>query len=175
MAHFLFIEDVESIFELLVYFWQDELLTKCKNMGKAEIVIKKLDEIGQAAAEFLPYLKYGKVVAFYGEMGAGKTTFIKALCACLKVTDTVNSPTFAIINEYYTSKRELVYHLDLYRLRRPEELLDIGYEDYLLSGNYLFIEWPEKAADLLPSDCTIVNISRENDESRRLQIEFSGN
>jgi tRNA threonylcarbamoyladenosine biosynthesis protein TsaE len=151
------------------------MLTKHKNMGKAEIVIRNLDEIGQAASEFLPYLNYSKVVAFYGEMGAGKTTFIKALCGCLGVTDTVNSPTFAIINEYFTAKRDLIYHLDLYRLRKPEELLDIGYEDYLLSGNYLFIEWPEKAEDLLPSDCIVVNISRENDESRKLRIEFSGN
>jgi tRNA threonylcarbamoyladenosine biosynthesis protein TsaE len=142
-------------------------------MGKAEIVIKTLDEIGKAAAEFLPYLKYSKVVAFYGEMGAGKTTFIKALCNCLGVKDTVNSPTFAIINEYFTSGNEPVYHLDLYRLKSQEELLDIGYEDYLQSGSYLFIEWPEKARDLLPEDCMIVHISRENDESRRLRIEFS--
>ena len=142
-------------------------------MGKAEIVIKSLEEIEKSAAEFLPYLKYSKVVAFYGEMGAGKTTFIKALCNCLGVTDTVNSPTFAIINEYFTSGKELVYHLDLYRLKNQEELLDIGYEDYLQSGNYLFIEWPEKASDLIPQDCVVVRISRENNESRRLSIEFS--
>jgi tRNA threonylcarbamoyladenosine biosynthesis protein TsaE len=141
-------------------------------MGKAEIVIKNLDEIEKAAAEFLPYLKHSKVVAFYGEMGAGKTTFIKAVCACLGVTDMVNSPTFSIINEYFTSKKELIYHLDLYRLRNPEELLDIGYEDYLQSGNYLFIEWPEKAEYLLPPECIIVRIIRNNDESRRLNIEF---
>ena len=142
-------------------------------MGKAEIVIKSLDEIEKAAAEFLPYLKYSKVVAFYGEMGAGKTTFIKALCACLGVTDTVNSPTFAIINEYFTSEKGKIYHLDLYRLKKSEELLDIGYEDYLQSGNYLFIEWPEKAEYLLPPECIIVRISRNSDESRRLNIEFS--
>ena len=142
-------------------------------MGKAEIVIKSLDEIEKAATEFLPYLKYSKVVAFYGEMGAGKTTFIKAVCACLGVTDMVNSPTFAIINEYFTSKKELIYHLDLYRLRNPEELLDIGYEDYLQSGNFLFIEWPEKAEYLLPPECIFVRISRNSDESRRLNIEFS--
>jgi tRNA threonylcarbamoyladenosine biosynthesis protein TsaE len=142
-------------------------------MGKVEIVIKRLDEIEKAASEFLPYLKYSRVVAFYGEMGAGKTTFIKAVCNCMGVRDTVNSPTFAIVNEYYTSKNELVYHLDLYRLRNKEELLDIGYEDYLQSGSYLFIEWPEKAEDLLPVDCLVVHINRENDESRRLLIEFS--
>ena len=141
-------------------------------MGKAEIVIKSLDEIEKAAAEFLPCLKYSRVVAFYGEMGAGKTTFIKALCACLGVTDMVNSPTFSIINEYFTSKRELIYHLDLYRLRNPEELLDIGYEDYLQSGNYLFIEWPEKAESLLSPECILARISRNSDESRRLNIEF---
>jgi tRNA threonylcarbamoyladenosine biosynthesis protein TsaE len=144
-------------------------------MGKAEIVIKNLEEIGNAAAEFMPYLKYSKVVAFYGEMGAGKTTFIKALCKCLGVTDMVNSPTFAIINEYFTSKKELIYHFDLYRLRNMEELMDIGYEDYLQSGNYLFIEWPEKAKEALPLECLVVYISRNDDESRKLNIEFSGN
>jgi len=142
-------------------------------MGKVEFVIQNLDEIKKAATEFIPYLKYSKVVAFYGEMGAGKTTFIKALCGCLGVTDTVNSPTFAIINEYFTSNKEKVYHLDLYRLKNPVELLDIGYEDYLESGNYLFIEWPEKASELLPSDCLKVHIKRDSDESRRLSIEFS--
>ena len=144
-------------------------------MGKAEIIIKSLDEIAEGAKEFLPYLRHSKVVAFYGEMGAGKTTFIKALCAGLGVTDTVNSPTFAIINEYFTSKKEIVYHIDLYRLRNLEELMDIGYEDYLQSGNYLFIEWPEKAREVLPVDCINVQISRNDDESRRLAIEFSGN
>ena len=144
-------------------------------MGKAEIIIKSLDEIAEGAKEFLPYLRHSKVVAFYGEMGAGKTTFIKALCAGLGVTDTVNSPTFAIINEYFTSKKEIVYHIDLYRLRNLEELMDIGYEDYLQSGNFLFIEWPEKAREVLPVDCINVQISRNDDESRRLAIEFSGN
>ena len=144
-------------------------------MGKAEIIIKSLDEIAEGAKEFLPYLRHSKVVAFYGEMGAGKTTFIKALCAGLGVTDTVNSPTFAIINEYFTSKKEIVYHIDLYRLRNLEELMDIGYEDYLQSGNFLFIEWPEKAREVLPFDCINVQISRNDDESRRLAIEFSGN
>jgi tRNA threonylcarbamoyladenosine biosynthesis protein TsaE len=144
-------------------------------MGMGEIIIKNLDEIAKGAKEFLFYFSYSKVVAFYGEMGAGKTTFIKALCAELGVTDTVNSPTFAIINEYFTSKKELIYHVDLYRLRNLEELMDIGYEDYLQSGNYLFIEWPEKAREVLPSECINVHIIRNDDESRTLVIEFSGN
>jgi tRNA threonylcarbamoyladenosine biosynthesis protein TsaE len=144
-------------------------------MGKTEIIIQNIDEIGKAAVEFLPFLIYSKVVAFYGEMGAGKTTFIKALCSELGVTDTVNSPTFAIINEYATLKKGIIYHIDLYRLRNMEELMDIGYEDYIQSDNYVFIEWPEKASKILPSDCTNVQIRRNDDESRSLAIEFSGN
>ena len=144
-------------------------------MGKVVIIIKNLDDLTQGTKEFLPYLQHSKVVAFYGEMGAGKTTFIKSICRALEVTDTVNSPTFSIINEYFTSKKEPIYHFDLYRLRNLEELMDIGYEDYLLSGNYLFIEWPEKAAGVLPADCLNVQISRNDDESRTLSIEFSGN
>jgi tRNA threonylcarbamoyladenosine biosynthesis protein TsaE len=144
-------------------------------MGKGEIIVKNLDEIAKGAREFLPYLRRSKVVAFYGEMGAGKTTFIKALCAELGVVDTVNSPTFAIINEYFTLNREIIYHVDLYRLKSLEELMDIGYEDYLKTDNYLFIEWPEKAREVLPSDCILVHINRNEDESRRLAIEFSGN
>jgi tRNA threonylcarbamoyladenosine biosynthesis protein TsaE len=144
-------------------------------MEKAEIMIRNLESIDEAAKEFLPFLKHSRVVAFYGEMGAGKTTFIKALCAELGVIDTVNSPTFAIINEYFTSKKELIFHIDLYRLRNLEELMDIGYEDYLQTGNYLFIEWPEKAREILPADCINVQIRRNADESRKLLVEFLGN
>jgi tRNA threonylcarbamoyladenosine biosynthesis protein TsaE len=144
-------------------------------MGKAVIIIKNLDNLSQGAKKFLPYLLHSKVVAFYGEMGAGKTTFIKAICKELKVNDTVTSPTFSIINEYFTSKKEAIYHFDLYRLRNLEELMDIGYEDYIKSDNYIFIEWPEKASGVLPADCLNVQISRNNDESRTISIEFSGN
>ena len=145
------------------------------NMGKAEIIIKNLDTIDEAANQFIGYLRHSRVVAFHGEMGAGKTTFIKALCTRLGVIDTVNSPTFAIINEYFTVKKERICHIDLYRLRNMEELMDIGYEEYLQSGDYLFIEWPEKAIDILPADCIHVQIIRNDDESRSLTIEFSGN
>jgi len=144
-------------------------------MGKEELGIHDLTGIRKAAAEFIPFLRYSKVVAFYGEMGAGKTTFIKALCDELGVKDIVNSPTFAIINEYVTLNLERICHIDLYRIRNLEELMDIGYEDYLQSDNYIFIEWPEKARKLLPSDCIHVQITRNEDESRSLTIEFSGN
>ncbi|TND07535.1 MAG: UPF0079 ATP-binding protein [Bacteroidetes bacterium] len=104
-----------------------------------------------------------RVFAFSGQMGAGKTTFIKALCKTLGVTDTTSSPTFALVNEYRTKNGEPVYHFDCYRLRKPEEAFDIGFEEYVNSGSYCFIEWPEMLGDLLPEDAVQVNISLEGE------------
>jgi tRNA threonylcarbamoyladenosine biosynthesis protein TsaE len=104
-------------------------------------------------------------------MGAGKTTFIQALCRQLQVVDVVNSPTFSIVNEYLTHEGKSVFHFDLYRIKKAEELLDIGYEDYFFSGSYCFIEWPELAADLIPDECIYISINvDESDQSRLFTI-----
>jgi len=117
-----------------------------------------LDSLDNIAAQILAHNPDARVMAISGQMGAGKTTFIQALCRQLTVEDTVTSPTFSIVNEYRTSTGNPVYHFDLYRLRKPSELLDIGYEDYFYSGNYCFIEWPEVAGEFIPEDCLFINI-----------------
>jgi tRNA threonylcarbamoyladenosine biosynthesis protein TsaE len=117
-----------------------------------------LDSLDNIAAQILANSPDARVMAISGQMGAGKTTFIQALCRQLTVEDTVTSPTFSIVNEYRTSSGNPVYHFDLYRLRKPSELLDIGYEDYFYSGNYCFIEWPEVAGEFIPEDCLFINI-----------------
>lgn len=117
-----------------------------------------LDELDKVAGQILDKYPQTRLFALSGPMGAGKTTFIQALCRKLEVKDTVNSPTFSIVNEYRTKADVPVYHFDLYRLRKPEEMLDIGYEDYFYSGNYCFIEWPEVAADLIPDESLYITI-----------------
>ncbi|KAF0201238.1 MAG: hypothetical protein FD170_2846 [Bacteroidetes bacterium] len=117
-----------------------------------------LDSLDNIAAQILAHNPDARVMAISGQMGVGKTTFIQALCRQLTVEDTVTSPTFSIVNEYRTSTGNPVYHFDLYRLRKPSELLDIGYEDYFYSGNYCFIEWPEVAGEFIPEDCLSINI-----------------
>ena len=109
------------------------------------------------------------VVAFYGKMGAGKTTFIKALCEELGVEDVITSPTFAIVNEYTIEERgESIYHFDFYRIKRLEEVYDMGYEDYFYSGALCFIEWPELIEELLPEDAVKVSIIEQEDGSRQV-------
>jgi len=108
-----------------------------------------------------------RIFAFYGKMGAGKTTFIKVICNLLGSADTVTSPTFAIINEYKTSSKDILYHFDFYRLEKQEEIFDLGYEDYFYSSKYCFIEWPEKIEELLPPDTVKVSIE-ETDEGIRV-------
>jgi len=115
------------------------------------------------ARQLLASYPDARVFAFYGKMGAGKTTFIKAICHELEVKDVVQSPTFSIINEYKTKSGDSVYHFDFYRIRKLEEVYDIGYEDYIYSGEYCFIEWPELAEDLLPEGVIKVVISGEDD------------
>jgi len=129
------------------------------------------DKLSEAAETFLPFTERYRVIVFAGEMGAGKTTFIQALCAALGIKEVVNSPTFALVNEYFTADGRSVYHFDLYRINRQEELLDIGYEDYFYSGNLCLVEWPEKAPDLIPDDALRVYIRVLDDESRILEID----
>lgn len=131
--------------------------------------IASLDTIRDAAREFLPLVNAHPVIAFYGAMGAGKTTFIKALCQELGVSDTVTSPTFAIVNEYGATAGP-VYHFDFYRIKRLEEAYDMGYEEYFYSGNPCFIEWPELIESLLPDDALRVIITVESDGTRELRV-----
>ena len=129
-----------------------------------------LDNIDKAALEFLSATENFSVFAFSGEMGAGKTTFIHALCDALKVTDTISSPTFSIINQYTTSTGKVIYHIDLYRLKDEEEALQAGVEDCLYSGNTCFVEWPDKAPSIFPDDTAYINIEATASNSRKLKI-----
>lgn len=124
-------------------------------------------ELDGIAVKLLQKYPNARMFAFFGAMGAGKTTFIKSVCRQLSVVDEVNSPTFAIINEYIRDNGESVYHFDLYRLKSWQELLDIGYEDYFYSGKYCFIEWPEKIDNLLPEDAVNVAIEVNNENNSR--------
>ncbi len=131
-----------------------------------EIKITSLDNIHEAARQFIAAMGDNTVFAFYGKMGAGKTTFIKAVCECLGVTDVINSPTFAIVNEYRSESGELIYHFDFYRIKKLEEVYDMGYEDYFYSGALCFIEWPELVEELLPADAVKVSIEETADGER---------
>lgn len=133
--------------------------------------IDSLEQIDEVAKAFLAQYTNERVIAFYGEMGVGKTTFIKALCKALQVNDTVNSPSFAIVNEYHNIDDDIVYHFDFYRLKEEEEAYDMGYEDYLYSGNYCMIEWPEKIASLLPDGRLDLQITEASDGRRKLTVE----
>lgn len=133
-------------------------------------IIFTLDSIREAAKTFIQNMGSGRVYAFYGKMGAGKTTFIKALCEELGVEDVITSPTFAIVNEYRSETTgQLIYHFDFYRIKKIEEVYDMGYEDYFYSGALCFLEWPELIEELLPADAVKVTISQQEDGSRRLE------
>ena len=135
-----------------------------------EIKIKGLEELSTAASRFASEVKKGEVYAFYGSMGAGKTTFIKAVCDSLGVDDVVTSPTFAIVNEYTSSVLSApVYHFDFYRIKKIEEVYDMGYEDYFYGGGVCMIEWPELIEDLLPENVIKVNITVGADDERTIK------
>lgn len=144
-----------------------------------EIRINDLEHIHDAAREFIAQIGTHRVFAFYGKMGAGKTTFVKAVCEVLGVDDVITSPTFAIVNEYEasspspfpaTSFPSIIYHFDFYRIKRLEEVYDMGYEDYFYSGALCFIEWPELVEDLLPDDAVRVTIEELADGSRQVSF-----
>lgn len=139
---------------------------------KHEIVIRGLDNIGQAAEQFLKETAGHNIIAFYAPMGAGKTTFTTALCHRLGVSeDAVSSPTFSIVNEYRTSGGDSIYHFDFYRITRVEEAFDIGLYDYLDSGSLCLIEWPENIEQILPEETLKVTIAVLPDESRVISWE----
>ncbi len=135
------------------------------------IEIKNIDHIQQAAREFIDIIGHNTIFAFYGNMGAGKTTFIKAVCEELGVEDVINSPTFAIVNEYMTGQGDTIYHFDCYRINKIVEALDMGCQDYFDSGNVCFIEWPENIDSLLPDDTVAVRITVNDDNSRTITID----
>jgi len=139
-------------------------------MIKGEFVAKDVDALLPIAKDIIKATKGLNVFAFYGKMGAGKTTLIKSFCRALDVIDEVNSPTFSIVNEYFTSAEESVYHFDFYRIKKIEEVYDIGYEEYIYSENYCFMEWPELIVELLPP--TYVYISIEETDSGERVIKF---
>ena len=142
-----------------------------------DIIIKDIEHIREAAREFIAAFhdilcndEAVKCFAFYAPMGAGKTTFIKAICEELGCDDVITSPTFAIVNEYEVANFQLIYHFDLYRIKKTEELYDIGADDYFYSGNLCFIEWPEMAESALPDETIKITITPQPDGSRIVSI-----
>ena len=133
-------------------------------------IICKLDVLAAAAAEFLEAVGDERLIAFQGHLGAGKTTFIKALCDALGVEDNVCSPTFTIVNEYRAASGEPVYHFDFYRVDSLKEASDLGLEEYFYSGCFCFMEWPEKVAELLPEETVEVRIEPVDSVTRRITI-----
>ena len=149
-----------------------------------EIEIKSTEQLADAARTFISNIGERRIFAFYGKMGAGKTTFIKAICTELGVEDVITSPTFAIVNEYEIASKtpsslsnhlpavptQSVYHFDFYRIKRLEEVYDMGYEEYFYSGALCFIEWPELIEQLLPEDTVRVRIEQLPDDSRKVSF-----
>ncbi len=140
-------------------------------MNRHTINIENLDFYPQAAAQFIAAMQGRRIFAFYGSMGAGKTTFIKALCEAMGVEDAINSPTFAIVNEYESAAGDTIYHFDFYRIKSIAEVYNMGYEEYLYSNAYCFIEWPELIEELLPEETVKVTIEEGSDGHRTITME----
>jgi len=135
------------------------------------IKIKKPEELKEAAERLLKETEGRRIYALFGAMGAGKTTFVKAICEVLGSTDTVVSPTFTIVNEYTTKEKDPVYHFDFYRINKITEVYDIGIDEYFDSGNFCFMEWPELVEEILPPETVRVNINIMPDDSREITFE----
>ena len=147
------------------------------NRMKKEFIINGLPGLEQVAKEFVEFVSTNdeiesNIFAFFGEMGVGKTTFIKALCSELGVKDIVNSPTFTIVNEYASSKGFPVYHFDFYRIEKEREAFDIGIDEYFSGKGLCLIEWSEKITSLLPDNALRINISLNEDGSRTLSLTY---
>ena len=134
-----------------------------------EFVAKNLADLDPICEKLIEQFNY-KVILFYGEMGAGKTTLIKQLCKKLGVSEPTSSPTFSIVNEYKTDDNKTIYHFDFYRIENENEVLDFGYEEYLYSNNYCFIEWPEKIPNMLPTHFVTISIKLDNENNRIISI-----
>lgn len=130
------------------------------------IEIQSVDELNSVAEQILSSFPDHRIFALYGEMGAGKTNLIKAFCQVLKAEQQASSPTFSLINEYYSPASGIIYHFDFYRTESIEEVFDIGYEDYFFSGNYCFLEWPERISKLLPENFVYLSIKITGSEQR---------
>jgi tRNA threonylcarbamoyladenosine biosynthesis protein TsaE len=135
-----------------------------------DIIIKDKRHLTSAARELLKISGDKKIFAFYGAMGAGKTTFIKAICEVLGAIDIVSSPTFTLVNEYKTSGGDAIFHIDFYRIKKQEEVFDFGVEEYLTGESYCFMEWPELVEEILPSETVKVKIKADESEQRILSI-----
>ena len=142
--------------------------TAVKNMIKLKI--ESIDTINETAQKFIDQIGDRTIFAFNGKMGAGKTTFIKSICETMGVKETVNSPTFSIVNEYETLDKRIIYHFDCYRINKIQEALDLGAEEYLYSGNMCFIEWSENIAPILPDSLVNVDIEEVEDGKREIVI-----
>lgn len=141
------------------------------NNTSKKIVIKDLSHLQEAASEFLKETSENSIIAFYGSMGAGKTTFITALCKVLGVKDVVNSPTFTIVNEYCSASGRPIYHFDFYRINRLQEVADLGFDEYVYdSPGLCLMEWPEKIEEMLPEETLRVKISEQEDGSRLIEF-----
>ena len=136
-----------------------------------DLQIKSLNDLDVVAKMFIKSMSNRTVFAFYGEMGSGKTTFIKAICKAMGVTETITSPTFSLVNEYKSDKGMSIFHFDFYRIKNIEEAFDFGYEDYFYSSNVCFIEWPELIESLLPEDVVNVKIKVDDNEHRLITID----
>ncbi|MHB8260081.1 MAG: tRNA (adenosine(37)-N6)-threonylcarbamoyltransferase complex ATPase subunit type 1 TsaE [Bacteroidia bacterium] len=143
-------------------------------MDKLSFAAVTIEVLPNVAIDIVEAIKDTQIVLFYGEMGSGKTTLIKEICKQLGVTDSMSSPTYALVNEYHTKENSTIYHFDLYRIKSIEECLDMGMEEYLYSGNYCFIEWPEIALPLLsslPESCCNLYIKTEKDNTRSIRLD----
>ena len=139
-------------------------------MKEETIIVNGLEDYPEAAVRFTGFLDKGNIFAFYGKMGSGKTTFIKSICEELGVEDSINSPTFAIVNEYEGKEKRTIYHFDFYRIKSVEEVYNMGYEEYIYSNAICFMEWPELIEELLPEECIKVYINENADGSRTIRV-----
>jgi tRNA threonylcarbamoyladenosine biosynthesis protein TsaE len=135
-----------------------------------EILIRNKKGIPAAVKKLMSFAEGRKIFAFFGAMGSGKTTIIKAICKHLGAVDMVSSPTFTLINEYISSEGRSLYHIDFYRIRKHDEVFDFGIEEYLSAGNYCFMEWPELVEDIIPENAVRVKIIAGNDQERKLIV-----
>ncbi len=142
-------------------------------MKEYTIKIKGLEDYPQAAREFIGQMQGARIFAFYGKMGSGKTTLIKSICEELGVEDSINSPTFAIVNEYEDREHRTIFHFDFYRIKSLEEVYNMGYEEYVYSDAICFMEWPELIEELLPEETTKVYIEENGQGEREVRILFN--